>query len=324
MKAVVLFPLTIFYFIAIKLWDLYWSFKKPVKLNPRVISVGNITAGGTGKTSLVKFIAQGLVLKSEKVAVIAKGYKRPDSDAETICSTRFNDWRKCGDEPAMLARSIPNLNIYVGSDKTSSASRAASDGYDFLIIDDGFQHRRLARDLNIVCIDATDPFGNGFVLPSGKLREPLNALNRADCVVLFGDDPKNSLSLPINKSLPIFQALKKLVGVKNKVGHLVEIENKKALSFCGIGNPHSFRSSLKDIDIEITNFLQFDDHYVYDDIDIESIISDFKKSGSDIIITTMKDFIKLENIWLVDYPLYYLDIEVEIENEESFLKLIKK
>jgi len=323
LKAVLLFPLTVIYFIAIKIWDKYWSFKKPIKLKSYIISVGNITAGGTGKTSLVKYIAKKLISKNRSVAVVAKGYKRPDSQADIICSNDYNDWRECGDEPAMLARSIPNLKIYVGSDKTSSACKAANDNYEYLIIDDGFQHRKLARDLNIVCVDSSDPLGGKMLLPSGKLREPINALKRADCIIMFGRDYKNDLKLPIQKYIPVFKACKKVIGIKNTVGEIVEFANKKAFAFCGIGNPHSFQNSLEELELQITKVHRFGDHYVYDNFDIDSIISEFKNSGSDLIITTMKDYIKLENIWRGDYPLYYLDIEVEIENEEGFLKLIK-
>jgi tetraacyldisaccharide 4'-kinase len=323
LRAILLFPLTIIYFIAIKIWDIFWSVKKPIKLSSKVISVGNITVGGTGKTSLVKYIAKKLIADNKSVAVIARGYKRPDSQFEIICSDDFNDWRECGDEPAMLARSIRDLKIYVGSDKTNSACRAAKDNYEYLIIDDGFQHRKLARNLNIVCVDGSDPFGNRLLLPSGKLREPLNALNRADCIILFGEDFESDFKLPVQKNIPVFNAHKKVVGIKNKTGEIIKFENKKALAFCGIGNPHSFQNSLTNIDLQIMKIRRFGDHYVYDNIDIDSIISDFKNTGSDFIITTMKDFIKLENIWPVDYPLYYLDVEVEIENRESFFKLIK-
>jgi len=286
----------------------------------RVISIGNITVGGSGKTSLAAYIAQTLLTEGKRVAVVARGYGRPSRGPVIVSSESHFDWKQCGDEPAALAKSIPGLKIYVDSSKTEAAIRAAQDGFEYIIVDDGFQHRKLFRDLDIVCLDSNRPFGNRLLLPSGMLREPQSALNRADAFVIMGSNANITRELP---SKPIFHARKLIASIKSLSGHAVDIGDQKLIAFCGLGNPESFRKSLAESGCRIDRFLTYRDHYIYSKRDIEKIADYIRQAKLDGAITTLKDFVKIEEFWPSEIPLYRLEITIELDNKSEFDKLIR-
>lgn len=324
MKKALLFPLTLIYYVFNFLWDLYWTVTWPEKVSGRVISVGNITAGGSGKTSLVEYIASKLREDDIKTAVVARGYKRPGSSSLEIRDSEDCDWERCGDEASALARSLEHIKIYVDSSKTYAAQKASEDGHDIVVIDDGFQHRRLVRDLDMVCIDGENPYGNGWLLPYGILRESLKSLKRADAFVIFtsGEDTDLSkLNLPENK--PVFKARKIVDGVYTGDKESVVLGGKKIVAFCGIANPESFHNSLKSAGAEIEAFEEFKDHHLYKTDDVERLIAIMETSGAELAVTTLKDFVKVQKIWPGDKKLYYLKIRLAIDNEDDFIRLIK-
>src|SRR5829696_5569929 len=168
------------------------------KLDRPVISVGNITTGGTGKTPLVEWVARTLAAQGKKVCILTRGYGRKDPHLQVIVSDGYGvlaSPSEAGDEPYLLATKLAGQAAVIsGADRIAAGQEAINDfGTEVFVLDDGFQHLRLARDLNIVCIDATNPWGGGRLLPHGRLRESLDGLARADCVVLTRCDQVESV-----------------------------------------------------------------------------------------------------------------------------------
>jgi tetraacyldisaccharide 4'-kinase len=318
-RTLLLLPLTAIYYIIYLIWNIYWQRKKPIKVNSKVISIGNITVGGAGKTSVSGHLAEELLARGKKVALVARGYGRPEKAPVIVHAGEEIDWRKCGDEPAVLARTIKGLSIYVDSNKTDAAIKAAHDGFEYIIVDDGFQHRNLARDVDIVCLDGKNLFGNGLLLPSGRLREPKRGLRRANAIILI--DPKSS-NIKLPTLAPIFQAHKKTVGVKSLAGDPDDLTGKKVIGFCGLGNPESFRTSLEKYGCQIVEFMAFPDHHIYDEADIFEISKKVCLSEAVGAITTLKDLVKLEQLWPADISLHYLEIVIELDNESELYKLL--
>lgn len=326
MTAILLLPFTLFYALGIFLWEIIWRIRTPVSVGARVISVGGLTAGGSGKTSLTAFIASRLMSSGKNVSVVARGYRRLKTREATSTGKDNLDWREFGDEPAVIAKSVPGLAVYVDSDKTLAAMAAAGSGHDPIIVDDGFQHRGLKRDIDIVCLDGTRPFGNGMLLPSGRLREPPRALLRADMIVVFDPDGDRSAgwqrSLP--GGIPVFHARKVASGMRALSGERIEIGGQKCVAFCGIGNPESFEKSLRRAGCDVIELLRFRDHQRYGSTELNKILRRIEDKDPDYAVTTFKDAVKLEKLWNYGCPLYYLEIEVEIEREAEFLRMIER
>ncbi len=272
-----------------------------------VISIGNITAGGTGKTPLVIWLAKHLSDKY-KPAVLTRGYK----SQQTLL-----------DEISMITDSC-GAAIIVNSDRVAGANEAITSGADVLIMDDGFQHRRLARDIDIVTIDATHPFGYGKVLPAGLLREPLSFLKRAHAVIITRIDQASKHQLKelelklieINPSLVLARAVHKpitFIDANTMQIPIEQMQNKKAFAFCAIGNPGSFIETLKSLDIEITDSVFFDDHHHYSKTDFDSIVKLAQSSNADLILTTEKDYSKIQHGWITKNNINFAHLKVEIE-----------
>jgi tetraacyldisaccharide 4'-kinase len=319
MRAILLFPITVVYYLINIIWNFYWNRKMPIRVNARIISIGNIAVGGTGKTTLTAYVARKYQDSGKKVAIVAKGYKRLSSGPITITGDTPIPWEKAGDEPIMLARMLPGIKIYVDSDKTSAAIRAAADGHEIIIVDDGFQHRKLHRDLDIVCLSSANAFGNRLLLPSGILREPIHALNRANAIVWF-DSASNQISW--DNIVPVYRAIKKTENIKTLDGACVDIKGKRVLAFCGIGNPDSFLASLKNAGCEIVDFVKFRDHHIYDRLDIEHLTSLTRGNEIHYVVTTMKDQVKVESLWPGTPILAGLQVIIALENEPEFVKLL--
>ena len=299
------------------------------KLDRPVISIGNITTGGTGKTPLVEWVARVVSGAGKKVCILTRGYGRdnPDrmvivSDGRTILATPS----EAGDEPFLLA-----TNLLGGAAVISSADRVAAGNEaieqfdtDCFVLDDGFQHLRLERDLNIVTIDATNPWGGGHLLPYGRLREPLSGLNRADCIVITRtDQAKNidELQTEIRKyagEVPVFQSRMNTSRI-TRLNHSPETLVPPVAAFCAVGNPGSFFDSLKH---EVVLQKAFPDHHRYSQPEIDSLIDVARNAGANSLITTAKDAVKLRALSF-SLPCYVVEIELRIENAEELIRLIK-
>jgi len=260
-----------------------------------VISVGNLTAGGTGKTPLVAWLAKYLQSRNLRAAILTRGYK----------ASRVGMTYPTTDEPAELAAMCPGVPVVIEPDRVAGAAEAVRNhGAQVLLLDDGFQHRRLARDLDILTVDATLPFGYGRLLPAGLLREPLGGLARAHAVVLtrcdqVTDDERLRIEehlRHINNELVIATSVHAPVGAKVAQGNdinLQELRNKNVFAFCGIGNPKAFFDTLQRLGCVLVGSHGFDDHYRYTDPCLRQIHERAKQCGAELAVTTQKDWTKI-------------------------------
>jgi len=311
---------------------------KSYSLGARTISIGNITTGGTGKTPLVAYIANMLAEAGEKVCILTRGYGRQNPRSRVLVSdgaTVLVDALTGGDEPVELARKLIGKAIVVAdADRVSAAVWAKEKfGITAFVLDDGFQHRRAKRDLDIVCIDATKPFGNGGVLPGGTLREPLENLDRADTLVITRsnlvestDDIKGKLRHEKAKS-SIFESTLKIVRLSELDGFLRSearssiTEKSGVYAFCALGNPQSY-VSLLDLDgFGVTGFKPFADHHIYSQGDIDELEADARSKNSAALITTAKDAVKLSGLKFT-LPCYVSEVEVFLSDQDAFRDLV--
>lgn len=255
-----------------------------------VISIGNLTTGGTGKTPLVIWLCRYLCQKGLRCAVLTRGYKTPVGELS--------------DEPAVLAKNCPGVEVIVDPDRLHGAKTAiARYSSETLVLDDGFQHRRLARNLNILAVDATCPFGYEKLLPAGLLREPLSELKRADAVVitrfdLAGGEQILNIEKFIRQTagqIPIARAIHHHTHAVTLTGQTMPLEQlrqKKLFVYCGIGNPQAFVNCLTQDEMTVVGTKFFNDHHVYSLRDIRTIAAQARQCGADAAICTQKDWVK--------------------------------
>jgi tetraacyldisaccharide 4'-kinase len=304
-----------------------------------VISVGNITTGGTGKTPLVEWIARALAPRQERICILTRGYGRRHPGSRVLVSNGseiFSDAREAGDEPLLLAENLKGEAAVICDADRVAATRWAIEtlGTNLFILDDGFQHLRLARDYNIVVIDATNPWGNRRLLPAGNLRESPHQLARADCIVITrADDVAQTETLKsetdrLSKGRPVFlsrmriDGLRKLRGLKDgRAGEA--LKSVSVTAFCGIGNPESFFAQLRRDGYKLCHTRVFPDHHYYTQEEINSLNSQASASGAHALLTTAKDEVKLRSLGC-EMPCYVVDVAIEIEGETKFLALIDK
>ena len=312
------------------------QFLKTHKVSAPVISVGNITVGGTGKTPLVKWVAERLADNGRKVCILSRGYRRDNAKSRVVVSDGeqiLSDVAHAGDEAMMLAQSLlGRVAVVCDADRVAAAVWAIQHlKRDVLLLDDGFQHRRLARDLDIVTIDATNPFGNGLLLPAGILREPVISLNRADCIVLtrVSDQVRPELIERLRRAsgAPVLTSrttIKNIRLLDEKI--LVEeaaVRSQPLAAFCAIGNSNAFFEQLRAAHFDIRYEKAFRDHHKYWQTDIDRLIETAASSGAHALITTEKDSVKLQ-AFRFDLPCYVSQVEVEISDATKLLELIER
>ena len=303
------------------------------KLDRPVISIGNITTGGTGKTPLVEYVARTLASQGKKVCILTRGYGRKDPHLQAIVSDGYGvlaSPSEAGDEPYLLATKLTGLAAVISSaDRIAAGHEAIKDfGTDCFVLDDGFQHLRLARDLNVVTIDATNPWGGGRLLPHGRLRESVEGMSRVDCVVITRCDQVESVDAlreeiaQLTSGKPIFESQMRLVRVsllKNGGENLAPPARIGA--FCAVGNPASFFNLLRQAGYETAVERAFPDHYVYSQDEIDAIIRLARDAGADVLVTTAKDAVKLRTLSF-SLPCYVVEIEIAIDDADAFGRLV--
>jgi tetraacyldisaccharide 4'-kinase len=284
-----------------------------------VISVGNITWGGTGKTTLVEYVVRHLLENGRKVAIISRGYKGKGLGPESI-----------GDEPYMLSKKLPGVPLIVDPDRIKAAQEAiARHGADTVILDDGFQQWGMKKDLEIVTIDATNPFGNRQMIPRGILREPLAALARADIFVLTKTNLVSSCEkikaelVSRNPQVLIVESEHQPVAFYEirdtaKAFGLDALKGKAAAAFSGIGDPDSFENLLKSLGISLAATFRFSDHHLFSQAEIDSIISAAVEKKCSAIITSEKDAARLYAMpyALCPMPILALSISLVLKNSQ--------
>jgi tetraacyldisaccharide 4'-kinase len=339
--SVALSPLARLYGVAMKARrDLYRRGLLRIReINVPVVSVGNLTMGGTGKTPLVAWIAGRLAAANRRVCVLTRGYGRADPKQRVIVSNGIeilSDAEQAGDEAFLLAESLQSRAAVISDADRGSAALWAIENLrsEVFILDDGFQNLGLARNLDLVTIDATNPWGNRRLLPAGILRESPTELARADCIVLTRADESDriqELESEINElsdGRPVFRSRMKLLGLRpvSSVGERLsaaEIKSSTAAAFCGIGNPQSFFAELRGDGYKLGHVQVFRDHHFYTKTDLDQIVRAAIAAGAKVLLTTAKDEVKLRSLRF-GLPCYVVDISIEIEEEAQLRSLIEK
>lgn len=306
----ILFIASIFFFIAYKIRLFLYKVKiiKTYSLPAYVISIGNISSGGTGKTSLTIEIAKYFLSHNAKVAILSRGYGSSNKDVTLVSDgvDILTDYETCGDEAYLIAKKVPKALVFSGKDRVKSGGAAIKFGAEVLILDDGFQYLRLNRNENILLLDNYNPFDNYCLLPAGKLRELPDSMKRASSIIISNSNI-NKLEDKDFNTVRKFTSNKPLGKIYYNIHQLVSLNTKKTLSIedvrgltsiacCGIGNPQSFLDILKRNEIDIKSYLFYPDHYSYKYTDIEQMITLAKKYGTENIIVTEKDAVKIEDL----------------------------
>lgn len=299
-----------------------------------VVSLGNLTVGGTGKTPAALMIAQWALDEGCKPAILSRGYGGNSkesvlevSDGRAVLSTPVES----GDEPYLLAKKLKGVPVIISKSRHDAGLLAhEKHGTDFFILDDGFQHVGLERDLDIVLLDSTRPFGNMHLLPWGPLREPVNHLQRADIFILTRSGEGSALILRdfLEKRFtgkPLFQSRhlpEKVVFPRSwKTYGPAFLLGRRVAAFCGIAKPDPFKDTLTKLGAEIAFFKAFPDHHPYTRAEIEEMILVSAKT-SNCLITTEKDWVRIENLGIHEDKLCYLTVKFELLAErEVFFNL---
>lgn len=290
-----------------------------------VISVGNVTVGGTGKTPAVELAVQTLLELGQRPVIVSRGYGRRSGGIQIVADTASIrlDAEDAGDEPFLLARRLPGVPVVVGGNRYDAAQRAVDRfGVTAIVLDDGFQHRTLRKDLEIVMVRAVNPWGNGRLLPAGPLREPLAALRKADLVVatgVAGPDQLGQVTAAVRQhalDVPVLGAAYVPTECwETSVMRPVEpshLAGTRLVAFAGIGSPASFERTLREVGVGVAEMLVFADHHWYSRADLARIGARGVALGAAGLVTTEKDWVRLRRLPPPGLPLYVLSIRLAL------------
>lgn len=318
------------------------KFLKSFSLGVPVVSIGNMTVGGTGKTPLVALIAEILAAKGEKVAVLSRGYGRTNPKQRVLISDEkkiLTETETAGDEPFELAQKLLGKAVVIADADRASAGNWAREefGITAFVLDDAFQHRRVKRTIDIVTIDATNPFGNGKLLPFGILREPLKNLKRADAIVITRTNLTSEI-LSLKAQIKEFNSTCPIFTTKNEAANLVELKDfhenlsnfnnskfeiqrqkVRILAFCALGNPDNFFDQLRRENFNVVATEKFSDHYFYTQNDVAKLEAQAGKQNAEILLTTAKDAVKLKNLKF-NLPCFVVESQMIFDDEINFEK----
>ena len=290
-----------------------------------VISIGNLTVGGTGKTPAVELAAQTLTGLGRRVGIVSRGYRRQSSGIQVVADTASLriDPGDAGDEPFLLARRLPGVAVVVGANRYDAARLAVERfGVTAIVLDDGFQHRTLTKDVEIVMIRARHPWGNGQLLPHGPLREPLTALARATLVVAAGVerlDDLGEIDSAVNRFAP---------GVPVVAARYVPVEcwqasrlrpespdtlaGRRLIAFAGLASPDGFARTLESLRVDVVHFETFDDHHWYSAADLAGLDTRAAALGAEGLVTTEKDWVRLRDVARPRRPIHVVSVRLEL------------
>ena len=283
------------------------SFNKPQKVCAPVICVGNLTAGGSGKTPVAVSLAKLLKQKGKNPFFISRGYGGKLKDV--IVDVKHHSSTEVGDEPLLLAREAP---VVINPKRFEAAKKAVENGADIIIMDDGFQNPQLYKNKSLLVIDGAFGLGNTYPIPAGPMREFLSeGIKRADAIIMLGDDKTNILSKL--KDLPVFYGTVTPVRPQTKRG--------KSVAFAGIGRPQKFYQSLEDCGVNVVKTFDFPDHHFYSEDELSNIINCAKSLDADIF-TTSKDMVKIPVSLQSNFKV--LEIEIKWQDEKAISKFISE
>lgn len=337
-----------------RLYLFHSGIAKQARLGTLVVSVGNITVGGTGKTPVVELLARTLTERGRKVAILTRGYKseelttpqhwtdkngHPVSGLPKIASdgtTRYLSPLYSGDEPFMLAKNLDGVAVLVDKNRIKSGIFAIEQlGCDTLLLDDGMQYLKLAHELDIVLVDCEAPFGTGAMLPRGTMREPRSSLSRASYIILTksGGRAQDELISKIRRYNPVADIIVSNHGPKYLENvftgerlPLETLQDKWVACLSGIARPESFENSIKVLGAKVEICRRFPDHHWFDQSELEEFYDRCGERAMDMIITTEKDAVRLEQPeGKQEVPIYFLRIEVEIaEGREHWNQCVNR
>jgi tetraacyldisaccharide 4'-kinase len=281
------------------------------------ISVGNLTFGGTGKTPTVVALVRDLVRRGRRPAVLTRGYgRRGDGQAVVTGPQPRQAAAEVGDEPVELAGRLPGVPIVVDADRLRGGREAGRLGADVVVLDDGFQHLRIARDLDVVLIDAGDPWGGGHLPPRGRLREPVSALHRADAVIIskvptdwhtVAEEIERTVHAVAPQALVMAarMAASRVQGADREWLSADDLRGRRVVAFAGIGRPGGLLQTLREAGAEVVDTRWFPDHHRYADRDLEAVLQMAAAAGA-VPLTTLKDAVKLP----ADAPVWRLEADM--------------
>ena len=283
------------------------------------ISIGNLTWGGTGKTSLILALAHNLIANGFLVAILSRGYRRKTTGPLVVSegSGLLCTWEQSGDEAYMLATSLPRAIVAVAEDRPAGLRLVETLSPDVILLDDAFQHRKVNRDLDLVLVDASEDITQLKMIPFGKLREEPGSLKRADAVVLTHSIEPNSQTttwISDNIDRPVFH------GNYVTTGDSL-VYKKKIGAFCAIGAPHHFYRLLEREGAELVITKSFRDHHVFTKQEISDFRARAKELGAQFIITTTKDLVRINPEWLDDF-IKVLNVKLHIAEESIFFDFV--
>jgi len=304
----------------------------------RIISVGNITTGGTGKTPATAWLVRRLQSEGQSVAVVGRGYGGELSSQGAVVSdgkTILLNAAQAGDEALLHARSLPGVPVVIGRDRVAVVQLAIEKfAPQVIVLDDGFQYWSLERNFDLVLLDARLPFGNGKLLPVGRLREPQSELERASAVLLTRADAASQAQLQQTQeeirrfsAAPIFVSSHAPQGLRNEAGGAVQelgfLRGQRVAALAALANNEPFFQLLKEQRAEVVETLGRRDHHHWQEKEVREFAAKAQKRGAGLLITTEKDAVKIAPEWCAPLPLFSLQIALQIENEAGLWELVK-
>lgn len=279
-----------------------------------VISIGNLTWGGTGKTSLAAQLAELLIENHFRVAILSRGYGRKSKGVIVVSDgvTLRSDWKSAGDEAYWLATSVPGAAVVVAEKRSQGIHLLAETKPDVILLDDAFQHRSAGRDIDILLIDASEDLLRQRVLPFGKLREPVDSIRRADAIVLTHNSnahPATVRCIANRARVPVFHA--------DYVPEGDDFAGKKLGAFCGLGSPQHFFQMLSDSGAELVFQQEFRDHHEYSRAELIAMQSRAEQAGAEALATTAKDAVKIDTA-IFRLPLMIVNAKLKVAEESMF------
>ena len=304
---------------------------KPKKLPVKVISIGNISLGGTGKTPAIIFFANHLIKDGKKIGIVSRGYGRKNTDTKILINADNNSKvEDYGDEPIFLSSALRNIPIAVGKNKFNAALELLKKNkIDVLLFDDGFQTRKIYRDLDIVLLNPFNGIKDYRMIPFGMLREPVKCINRADFVIFTKDNlinPESEVSHLVEKYIDdnLFYSSYKLQKIFSESSK-DNFNKDKVIAVSGVGDPRSFELSLIKKNVKILYHFKFRDHHNYDQADIINIVNVSKTMNALSIVTTEKDYVKLKKLDISKIDLKFFIVKSNFRlSKQNTQKILKK
>jgi tetraacyldisaccharide 4'-kinase len=313
-----LWPLSLLYGIAVRLrlWLYARGTFETKHLRTPVISVGNLTVGGTGKTPMVIWLAERFLAAGKRVAILSRGYKGRGETSDEIEMIRY--------------RLNERVLFGIGANRYEQGRRLEQQGVDVFLLDDGFQHLQLARDVNLLLMDAAQTLGREMLLPAGRLREPVSAMSRASLLVFTRTETSAGAAAAIGQlqGYPVFSAATRLLGFRRFVGGVpvlprAEIGEGPFMAFCGIGNPRAFFLDLQNWQIQVVRAQAFPDHHRYTTGEVEALAEAARAAGARAFVTTEKDAQNLGEAQFGELPVFVAVIDLGISQEAVFWETVQ-